>query len=76
MDFLRSGNRILRMACVTNAKIQEIMRVTNTMIDTTEAKQLLLYGHTERMSDRRWPKIVLNKTRKASTKFGRCCDII
>lgn len=50
MDFWRRSAGISRMERVANIKIREIMHVQQTIINEIEKRQLVWYGHVERMS--------------------------
>jgi hypothetical protein len=56
MDFLRRSCGISTLDHVRNDRIKEIMDLDKTNIDRVEEKQLVLYGHLQRMSEERWPK--------------------
>jgi hypothetical protein len=56
MDFLRRNCGISRLDHVRNDRIKEIMDLDKTIIDRVEERQLVWYGHLQRMSEERWPK--------------------
>jgi hypothetical protein len=56
MDFLRRSCGISRLDHVQNDRIKEIMNLDKTIIDRVEEKQLVWYGHLQRMSEERWQK--------------------
>jgi hypothetical protein len=56
MDFLRRSCGISRVDHVWNDRIKEIMDLDKTIIDRVEERQLVWYGHLQRMSEERWPK--------------------
>jgi hypothetical protein len=53
---LRRSCGISRSDHVQNDRIKEIMDLDKTIIDRVEEKQLVWYGHLQRMSEERWPK--------------------
>nr|CAH7740812.1 unnamed protein product [Callosobruchus chinensis] len=71
MDFWRRGARISKLDRIRNDRIREIMNVKQTIIDAIEQKQLIWYGHLQRMDEDRWPKIVWHWTPPERRKRGR-----
>ena len=49
MDALRRSARICKLARKTNEYIREEMDAPDTILDETTRKQLIWYGHVERM---------------------------
>lgn len=60
MDFWRRAAGKSRMERIKNDRIREIMKVETTIIDEIQRRQLIWYGHVERMNDERLPKLILN----------------
>jgi hypothetical protein len=62
---------ISRLDHVRNDRIKEIMDLDKTFIDRVEEKQLVWYGHLQRMSEERWPKKILEWTPHGRRRRGR-----
>lgn len=71
MDFWRRSCRYTRLDHIRNERIREIMGVEGTILDTIEYKQLMWYGHLQRMNDDRWPKKIWQWNPPERKKRGR-----
>ncbi|XP_030753594.1 uncharacterized protein LOC115880517 [Sitophilus oryzae] len=71
MDFWRRSAGISRMERVANIKIREIMHVQQTIINEIEKRQLVWYGHVQRMREDQIPKKVLKWIPSERRKKGR-----
>ncbi|XP_044745745.1 uncharacterized protein LOC123307480 [Coccinella septempunctata] len=71
MDFWRRSARVSRMDRMRNERVRELMKVEKTIIEDTQQKQLIWYGHVERMSDQRIPKLALKWVPRERKKRGR-----
>jgi len=60
MDALRRSARICKLDRKTNEYIREKMDAPDTILDEITRKQLIWYGHVERMDRTRLPKIMIN----------------
>lgn len=56
MDFWRKAVGRSRMEKIGNDRIREIMDVERTIVDDIKNKQLIWFGHVQRMADTRIPK--------------------
>jgi hypothetical protein len=70
MDFLRRSCGISRLDHIRNDRIKEIMDLDKTIIDRVEEKQLIWYGHLQRMSEERWPKKIWEWTPQGRRRRG------
>jgi hypothetical protein len=66
MDFLRTSCGISRLDHVRNDRIKGIMD-----LDRVEEKQLVWYGHLQRMSEERWPKKIWEWSPHGRRRRGR-----
>jgi hypothetical protein len=71
MDFIRRSCEISRSDRVRNDRIKEIMDLDKTITDRVEEKQLVRYGHLQRMSEERWPKKIWEWTPHGRRRRGR-----
>jgi hypothetical protein len=71
MDALRQSARISKLEKKTNECIREKMDAPDTILDEITRKQLILYGHVERMDPTRLPKITINWKTEGRKKRGR-----
>lgn len=71
MDFWRRAAGISRAERITNQRIREIMKVGQTIIDEVQRRQLVWYGHVERMNNGRIPKQILQWVPTERKKRGR-----
>jgi hypothetical protein len=78
MAALRRSARISKLDRKTNEYIRDKMDAPGTILDEITIKQLIWYGHVERMDRTRLPKIMFNwktvgriKTRPAHKNFER-----
>lgn len=71
MDFWHLAAGKSRMERVTNARIREIMDAPHTITDEIRTKQLIWYGHVQRMGDERLPKQVLKWKPLGKRKRGK-----
>ena len=60
MDFWRRSAGITRRDHVRNERVHEIMDAKQTIVHEIMTKQLVWYGHVQRMADDRLPKKVLD----------------
>ena len=61
MDILRRSTQKSRLERIKNETVKEIMGVKDDLdvIDIIEQKILIWYGHVNRMSDKRLPKLIM-----------------
>lgn len=71
MDFWRRSAGISRRDHIRNERIREIMGAEHTIIDDIKTKQLIWYGHVQRMPNDRLPKQVLTWTPQGRRRRGR-----
>jgi hypothetical protein len=73
MDALRRSARISKLDRKTNEYIRGKMDAqdTRTILDDTTRKQLIWYGHVERMDPMRLPKFIINWKPEGRKKRGR-----
>ncbi|CAG9839790.1 unnamed protein product [Diabrotica balteata] len=71
MDFWRRSARKSRLDRIQNDHIRNIMGVKSTIIDEIQRRQLIWYGHVERMDDDRLPNQILKWTPRERRKRGR-----
>jgi hypothetical protein len=71
IDFLQRSCGISRLDHVRNDRIKEIMDLDKMIIDRVEGKQLVWYGHLQRMSEERWPKKIWEWTPHGRMRRGR-----
>jgi hypothetical protein len=60
MDALRRSARISKLDSKSNEYVREKMYAQYTILDDVTRKQLIWYGHVERMDPTRLPKIMIN----------------
>jgi len=60
MDALRLSARISKLDRKTNVCIRGKMKAQDTILDQITRKQLIWYGHVERMGPTRLPKIMIS----------------
>lgn len=71
MDFWRRAAGRSRIERITNTRIREIMNVDHTIVDDIRDKQLIWFGHVQRMPQSRLPKQVLEWRPGGKRKQGR-----
>lgn len=71
MDFLRRAARKSRLERVTNEEIRRITKKEETIMEEIQRKQLVWYGHVNRMGDDRLPRMVMNWRPTERRKRGR-----
>jgi hypothetical protein len=71
MDTLRRSARISKLDRKTNEYIREKMDALDAVLDEINRKQLVRYGHVERMDPTRVPKIMINWKPEGRKKRGR-----
>ena len=71
MDGLRGSARISKLESKTNEYIREKMSQQDTILDEITRKQLICYGHVDRMDPMRLPKIMINWKPEGRKKRGR-----
>ena len=80
MDALRRSAEISKLDRKTNECIREKMGAPDRILDAIARKQLIWYGHFERMDQTRLPKIMINWKLEGRKKRGRprrtCKDAI
>jgi len=59
IDAMRRSMRILRRDGVRNKIVRKQMGIEGTIFQDIESKQLVWYGHVQRMADTRLPKRIL-----------------
>ena len=70
MDALRRSARISKLYRKTKEYIREKMDAPDTILDEITQKQLIWYGHIERMDPTWLPKIVINWKPEGRKKRG------
>jgi hypothetical protein len=60
MDALKRSTRISKLDRKTNEYIRRKMDAQDIILDDITRKQLIWYGHVERMDSERLPKIMIN----------------
>ena len=73
MHVLRRSAQKSRLERIKNETIKEIMGVKDDsdIIDVIEQKRLIWYGHVNRMSDKRLPKLIMEWIPEERRKRGR-----
>ncbi|XP_045466796.1 uncharacterized protein LOC123675482 [Harmonia axyridis] len=71
MDALRRSARISRMERIRNQEVRNQMGVEGTIMDGIERKQLIWYGHVQRMGQSRLPKITMEWIPNMRRRRGR-----
>jgi hypothetical protein len=71
MDALRRSSRISRKERIINVTIRQQIRLEETIIKETEQNQLTWYGHVQRMTEGKLPKIALKWIPKQKRARGR-----
>jgi hypothetical protein len=71
MDALRRSTRISKLGRKTNEYVREKMEAPGAILDEITRKQLIWYGHVERMDPTRLPKIKINWKHEGRKKRGR-----
>jgi len=70
MDALRQSARISKLDIKTNEYIRGKMDAQDMILDDITGKQLIWYGHVERMDPTRLPKIMIHWKPKRRKKRG------
>ncbi|XP_044764516.1 uncharacterized protein LOC123321077 [Coccinella septempunctata] len=71
MDAIRRASRTSRRERIPNEIIKENMGVKETVTELIERKQLVWYGHVQRMAEHRLPKKVMRWIPPEHRKRGR-----
>lgn len=71
MDYWRRAAGKSRMERVTNERIREIMNVEHTIVEDIRDKQLVWFGHVQRMTDLRMPKKIMQWKPGGRRRRGR-----
>lgn len=71
MDAIRRAARISRMERIRNEEMKEIMGIESSIIQDVERKQLIWYGHVERMEEKRLSKKAMKWIPPGRKKRGR-----
>lgn len=71
MDYWRRAAGISRRDRVRNTRIREIMDAGRDIVEEIEKRQLLWYGHVERMGNNRLPKKAMEWQPRERRKRGR-----
>ena len=71
MDVLRSSSRMSRRDTIRNVTIRQQTGLEETVIKEIEHNQLTWYGHVQRMTEGRLPKIALKWMPKQKRARGR-----
>ena len=71
MGALRRSARIYKLDRKTNEYIGKKLDAPDTVLDEITRKQLIWYGHVERMDPTRLPKIMINWKPEGRKKRGR-----
>ncbi|XP_030763072.1 uncharacterized protein LOC115887736 [Sitophilus oryzae] len=71
MNYWRRSAGKSKREQITNNRVREIMGVEHTTVDDMRTKQLIWFGHVQRMPDHRIPKQILLWTPRGRNKRGR-----
>jgi hypothetical protein len=71
MDFWRTFARKSRKEKVRNGTIRAIMEVGKNILEVTEEKRLLCFGHAKRMPGNRHPRTILEWEPDGTGRRGR-----
>ena len=71
MDFWRRSAGISRRDRVRNDRVRQIMEVGNVIVFDVMTKQLVWYGHVNRMTEERLPKKILDWVPPGRRRRGR-----
>jgi hypothetical protein len=71
MDALRRSAKISKLDSKRNEHIRGKMDTQDTILDDITRKQLIWYGHVERMGPMRLPEIMINWKPEGRRKRGR-----
>jgi len=71
MDFWRRSARFSRKDKIRNVIIKQKMNLAWSLLDDINTKQLQLYGHVQRIEERRLPKEVMKWSPPRRRKRGR-----
>lgn len=71
MDFWRRAAGRSKMERITNERIREIMNVRHTIVEDIKDKQLIWFGHVQRMADTRIPKQIIGWKPGGKRRRGR-----
>ena len=71
MDAIRRAMRISRRDKIRNEDIRQQMGIEGTIVNDIEQKQLIWYGHVQRMHNERIPKQVIHWIPPGKRKRGR-----
>ena len=71
MDAIRRAMRISRRDKIRNEDIRQQMGIEGTIVNDIEQKQLIWYGHVQRMHNERIPKQVIHCIPPGKRKRGR-----
>lgn len=71
MDYWRRAAGRSRMERIPNERIREVMKVKHTIVDDIQDKQLIWFGHVQRMPETRIPKQVMQWKPGGRRKRGR-----
>jgi len=71
MDYWRRAADRSRMERIPNERIREIINVKHTIVDDIQDKQLVWFGHVQRMPETRIPKQVIQWKPGGRRKRGR-----
>ena len=71
MDALRRSSRISRKDRIRNITVRQQIGLGETIIKAIEQNQLTWYGHVQRMTEERLPKIALKWMSKQKRARGR-----
>ncbi|XP_030748906.1 uncharacterized protein LOC115876990 [Sitophilus oryzae] len=71
MDFLRRSARKSKLEKVRNEEIRRITKKEITIIEEIQKKQLIWYGHVNRMGEERLPKNIMKWIPTGKRKRGR-----
>ncbi|XP_045464709.1 uncharacterized protein LOC123673965 [Harmonia axyridis] len=71
MDFWRRSAGRSRTERIRNERIREIMGVKSNIVNDIRTKQLIWFGHVQRMPDNRIPKKIFKWTPQGRRRRGR-----
>jgi len=71
MDYLKTACHISRREHISNNEIRRRTNKIHTTSERIETRQLIWYGHVQRMNENRWPKRALEYIPESKRKRGR-----
>ncbi|KAK4871484.1 hypothetical protein RN001_015608 [Aquatica leii] len=71
MQYWRKSCGLVRTDRIRNIDIRKKLEVERNIIEEVEKKQLIWYGHVQKMEDERWPKKTIKWVPPERRKRGR-----